>query len=311
MDETSVDTLEARLQEFLQLLPRLDKRRGLVDLGGSILKSLFGTATIADHSLHGTLNELEAREAVISHSLNSQISYVKGIALGSRTNSDAIANLSNVVKTEFIQLYNRYMKLASDAWQFNVTFMDYSSLVGLIRQIEFSLLQMIVQLDELNMAVQTVLTGKLPIAILKPNVLHGILRNVSLIIPESYELAAGIKLEDIHEYYDLISTSMVGNAHGLCLILEIPLKSTNQIFSLYRIITLPTKVFDDIFAVYNLEYQFLGWTYNQRDYDRMTESDIRTCKVGHITICPADTAILDAQTLTCESELYFQRATKE
>jgi hypothetical protein len=79
------------------------------------------------------------------------------------------------------------------------------------------------------MAVQTVLTGKLPIAILKPNVLHGILRNISLIIPESYELAAGIRLQDIHEYYDLISTSVVGDAHGLCLILEIPLKSANQI----------------------------------------------------------------------------------
>jgi hypothetical protein len=81
MVETSVDTLEPGLREFLQLLPRLDKRRGLADLGGSILKSLFGTATIADlHSLHGNLNELEAREAVISHSLNNQISYVNGLA---------------------------------------------------------------------------------------------------------------------------------------------------------------------------------------------------------------------------------------
>jgi hypothetical protein len=42
----------------------------------------------------------------------------------------------------------------------------------------------------------------------------------------------------------------------------------------------------------------------------MTESDIRACKVGSITICPANTAIMDAQ-ITCESELFFQRATKE
>jgi hypothetical protein len=75
MIESSVNTLEVRLREFLQLLSRLDKRRGLVDLGESILKTLFGTATIADlHNVHSTLSELEAKDAVISHSLNNQIS---------------------------------------------------------------------------------------------------------------------------------------------------------------------------------------------------------------------------------------------
>jgi hypothetical protein len=51
---------------------------------------------------------------------------------------------------------------------------------------------MTVQLDELNMAVQTVLLGKLPVAIIKANVLHGILRTISLIIPEIYELVEGV-----------------------------------------------------------------------------------------------------------------------
>jgi hypothetical protein len=98
--------------------------------------------------------------------------------LGSRVNSDAIANLSNVIKSEVIQLHNRYTQLASDVWQINVTFAVYSSLASLIRQMEFSLLQMTVQLDEINVAVQTVLLGRLPVAIIKPNVLYGILRNV-------------------------------------------------------------------------------------------------------------------------------------
>jgi hypothetical protein len=61
---------------------------------------------------------------------------------------------------------------------------------------EFLLLQMTVQLDELNMAVQTVLFGRLPVAIIKPDVWHGILRNLSLIIPETYELIAGVRLQD-------------------------------------------------------------------------------------------------------------------
>ena len=39
-------TLESRLANFQQLLPRLDRRRDLLNLGGTVLKTLFGTATL-------------------------------------------------------------------------------------------------------------------------------------------------------------------------------------------------------------------------------------------------------------------------
>jgi hypothetical protein len=73
-----------------------------VNLRGSILKSLYGTARIADlHNLHVTLEELKSKEAVISHTLNGQMSYVKGVALNSRVNSDAVGNLSTIFRTSY------------------------------------------------------------------------------------------------------------------------------------------------------------------------------------------------------------------
>ena len=39
------NTLETRLLYFHQILPRLDKRRDVLDIGGNILKSSFGVAT--------------------------------------------------------------------------------------------------------------------------------------------------------------------------------------------------------------------------------------------------------------------------
>ena len=41
-----LNTLESRLANFQQLLPRLDRRRGLLNLGRTVLKTLFGTATL-------------------------------------------------------------------------------------------------------------------------------------------------------------------------------------------------------------------------------------------------------------------------
>jgi hypothetical protein len=63
--EISVNTLEARLAEFQQLLQKSHKRRGL-NPGGSILKSLFGTATVADlYKLNANFEELKSKEADI------------------------------------------------------------------------------------------------------------------------------------------------------------------------------------------------------------------------------------------------------
>ena len=76
--ETLLNTLELRLHNFQQVLPRLNRMRGLLNFGGTILKSVFGTATIHDiNSLHETLNGLRSSTSDILHSMSNQITYVK------------------------------------------------------------------------------------------------------------------------------------------------------------------------------------------------------------------------------------------
>jgi hypothetical protein len=74
-------------------------------------------------------------------------------------------------------------------------------------------------------------------------------------------------------YYELIKASIIGNAHGLDVILEIPLKTAGQTFSLYRMIALPTEIFNDIFAAYNLDSDSFVLANGQRIYLLMTEAD--------------------------------------
>jgi DNA repair exonuclease SbcCD ATPase subunit len=83
-----LNTLESRLANFQQLLPRLDRRRGLL----TVLKTLFGTATLSDlNQLHRTIDELKSKEADIVHSLASQLTYVKELGQSTRVNADAIS----------------------------------------------------------------------------------------------------------------------------------------------------------------------------------------------------------------------------
>jgi len=82
------------------------------------------------------------------------------------------------------------------------------------------------------------------------------MRNISLWMPENYELIAGTKFENIRLYYELIQVTAVGTAHSIKLILEVPLKTESQRFTLFRIIALPTHILNDTFALYQLEYDF-------------------------------------------------------
>jgi type II secretory pathway component PulK len=53
--ELFVRILEDKLNDFYQILPRPDPRRGLLNLDGNILRTIFGTATVSDvHELQCT-----------------------------------------------------------------------------------------------------------------------------------------------------------------------------------------------------------------------------------------------------------------
>ena len=93
----TLDTLELKLLYFQQILPRRNRRRGLLNLGGAVLQTLFGVATNSDiHLLHDNLNELQSSTSDIVHSLSSQVIYIKKHDVANKINSDAVTNLSTI-----------------------------------------------------------------------------------------------------------------------------------------------------------------------------------------------------------------------
>jgi hypothetical protein len=62
---------------------------------------------------------------------------------------------------------------------------------------------------------------KLQLNLINPTTLH----NISLHLPENYELIAGARIENIHFYYDCITVAAVRNAQHIKLILNVHLKT--------------------------------------------------------------------------------------
>jgi len=80
------------------------------------------TATLSDlDQLHGTIDELQSKEADTVHSLANQLTYVKGLGQNTRINTDAISNMSFIVKNELVQSHERYVQLTRDVMWLNLT----------------------------------------------------------------------------------------------------------------------------------------------------------------------------------------------
>jgi len=160
--ENLLDTFELRLLNFQQILPGLDKRRGMLNHGGTSLKALFGTVRATDlHQLHGTIEELKSKKSDIAYLLANQQTYVRGLDHTTRINTDVISSLSAVVKHELVQSHDRYVQLTRDMW-LNLSMSKQSRSFMVIRQLDFTLLQLTHQIDKLLMVMQYTLSEKLP-----------------------------------------------------------------------------------------------------------------------------------------------------
>jgi hypothetical protein len=127
----------------------------------------------------------------------------------------------------------------------------------------------------------------LPVSLITPVTLHSVLTNISLNLPDNYELVAGTKFQDVHLYYELESVALVGNAHGVQLVLSVHLKTATQLFTLYKILVFPMRLSPDTFLKYQLYYHYFGLAVDQRDYTLLTEADLQLCTTNSVTICPA------------------------
>ena len=76
---------------------------------------------------------------------------------------------------------------------------------------------------------------------------------MSFHLAEGYELVAGAKRQNIFLYYELITVAMFGDSHSLRLVMKIPIRTTEQLFSLYELVALPEIIAEGKFVRYLLE----------------------------------------------------------
>jgi len=110
----------------------------------------------------------------------NQFTYVKKLNTAVKIDTEAIANLSNIIKDNMIQSHENFQRVARDMLWLNITLFVQSELHTVIGQLEFTLFQLVQQIDDLFNIIQCAMHGRLSIKLLNPSVLQNILRNVTL-----------------------------------------------------------------------------------------------------------------------------------
>lgn len=100
--------------------------------------------------------------------------------------------------------------------------------------------------------------------------------------------------------------AIVGDTHNIRLILNVPLKTANRNFVLYKLIAFPMPVLNNTFVQYKPNYLYFGFNEIQHSHALFTEAEINRCVGGSVAMCPADKAIYTTKVVTCESSLFFQ-----
>ena len=301
--ESALSSLESKLAGLREFLPKADKRRGLIDAGGSILKALFGVATVVDLSdLHTTIDVMQRKEDSIVHSLNQQISYLKQLDGSVRFNYQAVANLSATLKGIVLKAQEEFQEVASKLNRNS----RHIEAVDVIRQLEFALTQLELSVEELVDALQYVQLGKTPLNLIGPTMLREMLKNVTLILPEGYELIAGLRSNNVYLYYEIIQATMLADVHSFKLILYVPLKTLSRQYEMYRMVVSPTRIFNNTYVQFDIGKDYFGINLLQRSYLTLTEMDVVKCRGKDIMICPAEQAVYSTEVDSCALSLYFQ-----
>ena len=71
-------------------------------------------------------------------------------------------------------------------------------------------------------------------------------------------------------------------------------------------IALTTRILNDTFVQYSLDFPYIGIDGIQRNYILLTETDLKHCAENGITRCPANRAIFRRRVITSESSLFFR-----
>jgi CII-binding regulator of phage lambda lysogenization HflD len=163
--EASLLTVEKKIANLQRFVPRTLRRRGWVDAGGMVLKTLFGVAREADLAgLQAVTSELDRKSDSLAHSIEHHVTYIKQLDKSVGINQDAIGNLSSGLRDLAMRTNDTFQEISNKLeWEGK-----RKQAAAWLRPLEFALTKLEESLASLIQAVQTAVGGRIPVGLVPP-----------------------------------------------------------------------------------------------------------------------------------------------
>lgn len=216
-----------KLHDNLLLNKNFRQKRGLIDLGGSIIKTLFGTLDAEDgKAIYESLNELQKNQQILKLGLNKQIELYNDLTEEFNTtiktlNSDIIAiehQLNNLTKIFIKSRMSVYRHLELD---------------NLLNRLEINVQKYYDELTKIETSLYFSKLNLLTHEIISTDQMFSLIRKCAT---DNKNMI--VEFDDIHTYYKMINLQSFTYSEKILFVINIPLTNP-YVYSFYHIIPVP------------------------------------------------------------------------
>jgi hypothetical protein len=127
-----------------------------------------------------------------------------------------------------------------------------------VRSLEFSVMQLEGEIDELVNAFQALGGVKLPISLISFAQLHSILKNLTLALPADFELVMGSHYSQLPWYHANIRAAMLANFHSFMLIISLSMTTEDRKFQVMRLLAFQKRVSNGAYVKFQSNDKYLA-----------------------------------------------------
>ncbi|XP_043213570.1 uncharacterized protein LOC122377530 [Amphibalanus amphitrite] len=282
-------------------------KRGLIDGIGSVMSSLFGTATESEiKHLDRNVQLINTKEVAMAHAFNGTLNVINSTRVATTQNRKALRTLQTAMSSMSTS-HLKLIRAADNAEALITVSLRVADLAENVRQVTRSLNHLYTSLVSLSSKLALAQVGILHADLIQSRDLNRVLRKVSKSLPAHFALP--FPPSATRDYVRIVKTKLIPVDDAFHVLFYIPLLHTLHAFDVYRFFPYQVPLHSHNISLLYVpnEPRYLVVSENRQQYIQPVDSEIEACLLIKQPFCPLhEPAYSTANADSCVVALFRQ-----
>ena len=303
-------TIKVRQQNINELLPAPRRqKRGIFDFVGKFSKSLFGTATEHDtqiiQSQIAAVTEAQQKSTNEVHFLNSAL---QSYMIKANKHDDLVAKAVQMNR-DSIEAFDRVSQNALR--RTSQTLIEWINLLHQFgNHYVFVLSDILIEVDSILSALETLLKGYLPSQFIPPDLMEKTLNHIATEVSKYGNFT--LVHREVGFYYHLRDITFTRIGYQVYIKIRVPLTTMSNTFDVYQIHTVPIPMTHGRrdFTELSCDKPYVAISRDELFYVVMSKSEYDYCNGDEFKLCDQTFRMQPITVPNCATALYFGHVLK-